>query len=102
MTDSIRFHHMVLDVIKWSVVLFVIHILWFFVSPTRNTLLAPQFIGMFLFLISGLLTYWLVVDPYRNSIYPLQPMGNDVEVPDCEAPPKEGTPYGVPDTFLKE
>ena len=70
MSESIRFRPMVLVVLKWSVVLFVIHILWFFVAPTRNTLLAPQFIGMFLFLISGLLTYWLVVDPYRNVIYP--------------------------------
>lgn len=66
MADLIRFRSMVMDILKWSVVLFVVHILWFFVAPNRNTLFAPQFIGMFLFIISGLVAYWLVVDPYRN------------------------------------
>ena len=95
--ETIRFRHMVLDIVKWSVVLMVIHILWFFVAPSRNTLLAPQFIGMFLFLISGLGFYWLVVDPYRNVIYSPMLDAGEVDVPDCSAEPKESRPVGVPD-----
>jgi hypothetical protein len=100
MLETVRFREMVLDVLKWAVVLTVVHVLWFFVAPARNTLLAPQFVGMFLFIISGLVTYWLVVDPYRNDIYP--PSSGSVNVPDCDAPPADKAPHGVPDNFLKE
>jgi hypothetical protein len=99
MADTIRFRSMVLDVLKWSVVLFVVHILWFFVAPSRNTLFAPQFIGMFLFILSGLTAYWLVVDPYRNQIYPESPSEGTVDLPDCSAEPEVERPRGVPDNF---
>lgn len=96
--ESIRFRHMVFDILKWTTVLVIIHILWFFVAPNRNTLLAPQFIGMLLFLVSGLVTYWLVIDPYRNLIYPPASDGDDGE-PTCDAPVKSKAPHGVPDDF---
>jgi len=97
--EQIRFRPMVLDVLKWTTVLILIHILWFFVAPTRNTLLAPQFIGMLLFLVSGLVCYWLVIDPYRNIIYPPSHHEEDTKVPDCAAPPSSKPPHGVPDDF---
>ena len=68
--EAIRIRDMVFDLLKWTTVLLVVHIMWFFVAPNRNTLLAPQFIGMLLFINSGLIAYWLIVDPYRNIIYP--------------------------------
>jgi hypothetical protein len=97
--EGIRFRPMVLDVLKWTVVLVVIHLLWFFVAPQRNTLLAPQFIGMLLFLISGLVCYWLIVDPYRNMIYPPNAKSETEMVSDCETPPPSSPPHGVPDDF---
>lgn len=102
MLDKVRFREMVLDVLKWSVVLTVVHLLWFFVAPARNTLLAPQFIGMLLFIVSGLVTYWLVVDPYRNHIYPSKEESSDF--PDCVVEEVDSTnaPQGVPDNYLKE
>jgi hypothetical protein len=96
--ENIRFRPMVLDILKWTVVLVIVHLLWFFVAPQRNTLLAPQFIGMLLFIVSGLAGYWLIVDPYRNLIYP-PTHEEDVDVPDCATPPSEKAPHGVPDDF---
>ena len=90
---------MTFDIMKWATVLVVIHLLWFFVAPGVNTLFAPQFVGMFFFLISGLMAYWLLVDPYRNMIYPKENDAESVKLPACETPEKEMRPVGVPDDF---
>ena len=58
---------------------------------------------MFLFLISGLAAYWLVIDPYRNKIYPPQLREETEIAPEsCTVTPDEKPPLGVPDSFLKE
>ena len=49
------------DVIKMATILVVVNILMFMNNPTENKILSMVYIKLCIFILLGLVTYWLVV-----------------------------------------
>ena len=49
------------DLIKMATILFVVNLLMFMNNPTENKILSMVYIKLCIFILLGIVTYWLVV-----------------------------------------
>ena len=49
------------EVIKMAVILVVVNVLMFLSNPSKNKLFADSYIKLLVFVLLGIITYWLVI-----------------------------------------
>jgi hypothetical protein len=58
---SDEYKELVRDIIKFSTILIVLNLLMFLTNPADNTFLGQAFVTFMIYIILGIVTYWLVV-----------------------------------------
>jgi len=62
--DKEEYKSMANDLIKFTIILIILNFLMFLSDTTNNRFLGERYIGIILFVIAGLITYWLLIYPY--------------------------------------
>jgi hypothetical protein len=52
------------DVVKFATILIIINFLMFISDTTNNRFLGERYLGIMMFFIAGIFTYWLLIFPY--------------------------------------
>jgi hypothetical protein len=60
--------NMINDVVKMITILVIVNILMFINSPSENTLLSLVYLKLCVFIVLGIVTYWLIVKNILFSI----------------------------------
>jgi|TARA_B110000211_G_C13923038_1_gene483652 hypothetical protein len=64
--------HMINDVVKMITILVIVNILMFINNPTDNALLSLVYLKLCVFIVLGIVTYWLIVKNILFSIKKIQ------------------------------
>lgn len=56
-----EYHPMVNDIVKFSTILIIFNVFMFIMDPSNNTLMGMNYVQFIVFIILGLMTYWLVI-----------------------------------------
>ena len=64
--------HMINDMVKMTTILVIVNILMYINSPSDNSLLSLVYLKLCVFIVLGIVTYWLIVKNILFSIKKIQ------------------------------
>jgi len=63
-SDKEEYKLMINDIIKFAVILLILNLLMFLSDTKNNKFLGERYLGIMLFFLAGVITYWLLIYPY--------------------------------------
>ena len=52
------------DVVKFTTILIILNFLMFISDTNNNRFLGERYLGLMMFFLAGIITYWLLIFPY--------------------------------------